>query len=95
MDLLLFFDAGPGAPVCRSNLKDQLEYLQDFSMRLLKVTQEVMTKIAPAVNAPASCEYWLNRLFKAPHYVSDWKGSSDRAGAAHVLTLLRAYYPEI
>ena len=91
----MFFDAGPGAPVYRSNLKDQLEYLQDFGLRLLKVTKEVMTKIAPAADAPDSCEFWLNRLFKAPHYVSDWKGSSARSGAAHVLTLLRAYYPEI
>ena len=91
----MFFDAGPGAPVYRSNLKDQLEYLQDFSQRLLKVTKEVMTKIAPATDAPDSCEFWLNRLFKDPHYVSDWKGSSARSGAAHVLTLLRAFYPEI
>ena len=79
----------------RSNLKDQLVYLSDFSQRFLKVTKEVMTVISPATDGPKSCEYWINKLLKAPHYVSDWKRSSARTGAAHVLTLLRAYYPEI
>ena len=79
----------------RSNLKDQLVYLSDLSQRFLKVTKEVMTVITPATDGPTSCEYWINKLLKAPHYVSDWKRSSARAGAAHVLTLLRAYYPEI
>ena len=79
----------------RSNLKDQLVYLSDFSQRFLKVTKEVMTVISPATDGPTSCEYWINKLLKAPHYVSDWKRSSARTGAAHVLTLLRAYYPEI
>jgi len=81
--------------VSRSSLKDQLEYLQDFGQRLLKVAKEVVTKISPATDTPTSCEYWLNRLFKVPSYVSDWKRSSARTGAAHALTLLRAYYPEI
>jgi hypothetical protein len=66
-----------------------------LNQRFLKVAKEVMTTISPATDAPKSCEYWVNKLLTAPHYVSDWKRSSARTGAAHVLTLLRAYYPEI
>jgi len=81
--------------VSHSNLKNQLEYLQGFGQRLLKIAKEVVTKISPSTETTTSCEHWLNRLFKVPHHVSDWKRSSARTGAAHVLTLLRAYYPEI
>ena len=76
-------------------MKDQLEFIKSFNGRILEATKQLVSKLSPSDNPPATCEYWLSKLLKAPQYISGWKGSAARASAAHVLTLARAYHPDI
>ena len=49
--------------------------------------------LLPTKPVPADSEGLLKRLLKAPQYFLDWKESSARSGAAHVLALAKTYYP--
>ena len=47
----------------------------------------------PTKYVPADAEGLLKRLLKAPQYFLDWKESSARSGATHVLALAKTYDP--
>ena len=55
--------------------------------------RSLSTCLLPKKPAPADAEGLLKRLLKAPQYFLDWKESSARTGAAHVLALAKTYYP--
>ena len=49
--------------------------------------------LLPTKSVPADAEGLLKRLLKSPQYFLDWKESSARYGAAHVLALAKTYDP--
>jgi len=49
--------------------------------------------LLPTKPVPGDSEGLLKRLLRAPQFFLDWKESSARTGAAHVLALAKTYYP--
>ena len=49
--------------------------------------------LLPTKSVPGDSEGLLKRLLKAPQFFLDWKESSARSGAAHVLASAKMYYP--
>ena len=86
-------NVGENTALQRSNTQEQLEYIRGFSRKACDAMRSLSACLLPKKPAPANAEGLLKRLLKAPQYFLDWKESSARSGAAHVLALAKTYYP--
>jgi len=85
--------AGDNAALQRGTTQEQLEYIREFARKACDAMKPLSACLLPTKTVPVDSEGLLKRLLKAPQYFLDWKESSARSGAAHVLALAKTYYP--
>ena len=77
----------------RAATQEQLDHIRNFTRKTCDGLKSLSSCVLPTKPVPADSESLLKRLLKAPQFFTDWKESSARSGAAHVLALAKTYDP--